>query len=48
MNEKDAKDEKEVLVKCKNLLDNKKWVRVGEWNNFEIDTINKHYFLTAK
>jgi len=29
-------------------LENKKWVRTGDWLNVEIEVLNKHYFLTSK
>ncbi|CAD8132854.1 unnamed protein product [Paramecium pentaurelia] len=47
-NNKDAREEKEVLDKVKQLLDNKKWVRTGDWNFKEIEILNKYYFITAK
>jgi len=47
-NEKEALEEKETLLKVKALLDNKRWVRTGDWSNRDVEYINKHTFLTAK
>ena len=47
-NNKDAREEKEVLDKVKLLLENKKWVRTGDWNFKEVEILNKYYFITAK
>lgn len=47
-NNKEAREEKEVLDKVKAILDAKKWVRTGDWNFKEIEILNKYYFITAK
>lgn len=47
-NPKEAKEEKEVLVKVLDLLQHNKWVRKGEWSNIEIGLLNTHRFITAK
>jgi len=47
-NDKDAKEEKETLEKVAAILEQKKWVRTGDWNNKEIEVVNKHFFLTSK
>jgi ribosome-binding ATPase YchF (GTP1/OBG family) len=36
------------LVKVVDLLQQNKWVRHGEWQNFEIALLNTHRFITAK
>jgi len=36
-NDKESKEEKDVLDKVDALLNEKKWVRVGEWNGAEVD-----------
>lgn len=30
------------------MLNNKKWIRSGEWNFKDIEQLNKHNFITAK
>ena len=47
-NLKPDKDEKELLVKVKEVLDNKKFVRDAPWTAKEIDGLNTFNFLTAK
>jgi len=48
-NEKAAKDEKEVMLKCKSMiLEEKKPIRDGEWDSKEIEMLNKHLFMTSK
>lgn len=47
-NDKEAKEELEVLEKVESLLNEKKWVRCYDWNGFEVETLNKHFFLTSK
>lgn len=47
-NDKNAKDEMVVLQKVKEMLENKKPVRDGDWNAKEIDLLNLHLFITAK
>ena len=46
-NDKDSREEKEVLDKVKELLANKKWVKTGDWHFKEIEVLNKHYFITV-
>jgi len=41
-NDKESKEEKDVLDKVDALLNEKKWVRVGEWIGAEVDILNKH------
>jgi obg-like ATPase 1 len=47
-NDKDAKEEKEVLEKVKVLLEASKWVKDSDWKTREIEILNSHFFLTAK
>lgn len=47
-NDKDAKEEKEILDKVDALLKAKKWVRTADWNATEVDILNKYMFLTSK
>lgn len=47
-NDKDAKDEMEILTKVDALLKEKKWVRTLDWNAAEVDILNKYMFLTSK
>ncbi|EGR30752.1 hypothetical protein IMG5_124180 [Ichthyophthirius multifiliis] len=47
-NDKESKDEKEVLDKVDILLKQKKWVFSANWLPFEVEIINKYMFLTAK
>ncbi|KAE9549556.1 hypothetical protein FO519_007236 [Halicephalobus sp. NKZ332] len=47
-NDKSKKPEYDCLMKVKEMLENNKAVRHGEWNEKEIDVLNKHLFLTAK
>lgn len=48
MNKKPDKEELEVLLKCKELLDAKKPIRDGAWTGKEIETLNKHLFMSSK
>lgn len=45
---KEKKFEFETLSKVRNLLLEEKPVRFGEWNNAEIELLNRNQFLTAK
>ena len=47
-NNKDAREEMEILIKVKGLLEANKWVRHGEWAAKEILQLNTHRFITAK
>lgn len=47
-NDKESNEEKEVLDKVVAMLNDKKWVRTGDWGSKEIDILNKHNFITAK
>uniref|UniRef100_A0AC34QYV4 Obg-like ATPase 1 n=1 Tax=Panagrolaimus sp. JU765 TaxID=591449 RepID=A0AC34QYV4_9BILA len=47
-NDKTKKPEYDCLMKVKEMLENNKMVRHGDWNEKEIDVLNKHLFLTAK
>lgn len=47
-NQKVDKDEREILTKVEKLFEENKNVRDGDWKAGEIDTLNKHQFLTAK
>jgi len=47
-NDKTKKPEYDCLLKVKEMLENNKAVRHGDWNEKEIDILNKHLFLTAK
>uniref|UniRef100_A0A1I7Z9J8 OBG-type G domain-containing protein n=1 Tax=Steinernema glaseri TaxID=37863 RepID=A0A1I7Z9J8_9BILA len=47
--DKSKKDELEILVKVKAMLENeKKPVKLVTWNEKEIDVLNRHLLLTAK
>jgi obg-like ATPase 1 len=48
-NDKSKKPEYECLQKVKQILEEeKKFVRQHEWNEKDIESLNKHLFLTAK
>merc|ERR1712080_222365 len=48
-NDKKLKVEYEILSKIKKVLvDDKRQVRFGDWNQAYIETLNKHLFITAK
>lgn len=47
-NMKPDKEEYELLKKCKELLEQKIYIKDGQWNGKEIEMLNKHLFLTAK
>lgn len=47
-NPKEAREEKEVLVKVLDLLQKNRWVRHGDWTNAEIAVLNGHRLITAK
>lgn len=47
-NPKEAREEKDILVKAQELLQKNKWVRHGEWRADEIALLNTHRFITAK
>lgn len=48
MNDKDSKEEKETLDKVAALLNQKKWIIIGDWSAKDVEILNKHMFLTAK
>ena len=48
-NQKPDVEERDLILKCKEMLtEQKKPIRDGEWNGKEIDTLNKHLFMSAK
>lgn len=47
-NNKDAKEEMELLLKAKAQLEKNKWIRHGDWSAKEILLLNTHKFITAK
>jgi len=47
-NDKDAKEEKEVLEKVKAILESGKWVRTGDWKAKEVEILNTLLFITSK
>jgi ribosome-binding ATPase YchF (GTP1/OBG family) len=47
-NDKQAKEEKNLAVKCLAILKDGKWIKDGVWNPTEIFYLNKWYFLTSK
>jgi len=47
-NDKESKEEGEVLKKAMVLLKENKWISVGTWLTKEVEVINKFMFLTAK
>lgn len=47
-NPKEAREEKEILVKVLELLQKNKWVRHGDWSSAEIAILNTHRLITAK
>merc|ERR1712080_540756 len=48
-NDKKLKVEYEILSKIKKVLvDDKRQVRFGDWNQADIEILNKHLFITAK
>lgn len=47
-NDKTKKPELDVLKKIQEVLQSGKFVRHNEWNEKDIDVLNKHLFLTAK
>ena len=48
MNKKPDKEERDVLLKCLELINAKTPIRNGTWNGKEIETLNKHLFMTSK
>ncbi len=47
-NSKEMKDELAALEKADDLLNNKRWVKDGNWTGKEIELLTPHYLLTAK
>lgn len=47
-NDKEAREEKELLTKVIAMLEANKWVRLGDWKADEIALLNTHRLLTAK
>lgn len=47
-NEKEAKEDLELLTRVMAYFDNGKMIKDGEWSNKDIDMLNKYLFLTAK
>ena len=48
MNKKPDKEERDVLQKCLELINAKTPIRNGTWTGKEIETLNKHLFMTSK
>ncbi|XP_062597612.1 obg-like ATPase 1 [Saccostrea cucullata] len=46
--DKSKKPEYDCLCKVRDLLENKKWVRMSTWDAKEIEILNQHLFLTSK
>lgn len=46
--DKTKKPEYDCLCKVRDLLENKKWVRMSTWDAKEIEILNHHLFLTSK
>ena len=47
-NDKTLKFDYEVLTKVLDLLNGKKWARSHDWNDKEIEILNKHLLITSK
>jgi len=47
-NDKDAREEKEVLERVRTLLEAGKWVKSGDWKARDIEILNTQLYLTAK
>jgi len=47
-NNKPDVEEREVLLKCREMLSNKKPIREGTWNGKEIESLNKYLFMSSK
>lgn len=47
-NDKQNKEELEIMEKVKIILGEKKWVKDCKWNSKEVFWLNKHLFMTAK
>lgn len=47
-NKKENKEEREVLGRVLDMLNNKVPVRDGDWKASDIEWLNKHFFMTAK
>ena len=47
-NEKEAKEELELLTRVMQGFENGRMVKEGEWSNKDVDMLNKYLFLTAK
>ena len=48
-NQKPDVEERDLLLKCKEMLtEEKKPIRDGTWNGKEIETLNKHLFMSSK
>ena len=48
-NDKTLKGDLETMTKVVNMLkEEKKWVRYNDWNEKEIEVLNKHLFITSK
>ena len=47
-NSKPAKEERDLLAQCKEMLEKKIPIREGTWNGKEIELLNKHLFMSSK
>ena len=47
-NNKPDVEERELLLKCQEMLTNKTPIRDGTWNGKEIETLNKYLFMSSK
>ena len=47
-NLKPDKEERETLLRCKEMIENKQPIRDGTWNGKDIEVLNKHLFMSSK
>lgn len=47
-NEKPLQEERDLLLKVKEMIENKQPVREGHWTGKEIEVLNKHLFMSSK
>jgi len=47
-NQKQDRDERDVLLKVKEYLSNNTFVKDGDWKANEIEILNNHLFITSK
>ena len=47
-NQKPDVEERDILIRCQEMLNAKQPIRDGQWNGKEIEVLNKYLFMSSK